>query len=158
MNKKSQFYIFAAVIFISAVFLIVMNSSSVTVTRLEGITDLRDNYIYEAKIVIDNSVYNNQDISDSLANYTEEYLNYADSRELNLGIVYLYQYNGRIYIVNYINEPINIPTIDVTLQLEEEVATDYIEEIAVSYQNETYYYNFNRGPQIQFKTLFVKNE
>ena len=155
-NKKSQFYMFGAVILISYVFFIVANKSSISTSEVENLEIYLDNYVYEAKIVINNAIYSNENISQELNNYTESYITYAESKNIGVGIVSLYSNDNQIFVANYLKDSITVNTLTPVLNKAEERVVNYNNTITIEYQNETYYYYFSDPEKIELKTLFIK--
>ncbi len=157
--KKSQFYMFAAVLLILAVFLIVMNKPYVNISRLEDLQAFLDNYVYEAHIVLNNAVFYNKNASEALMNATEEFIEYAEAKNLELGIATIFSMNGKVGIVNYINEPLLIKTSkgeEISLSKGQQGEVDFADAVEVDYLNESYYYYFTGQDAAELKTLFVK--
>ena len=46
--------------------------------QLESFKNYRDNYLYESRVVINNAVYYNKNISPELKNFTVAFIDYAD--------------------------------------------------------------------------------
>ena len=155
VQKKAQFYFFAALILIGFVFAIVSNKSNISKRNTRKYENYLENYEEEANIVINNAVYENKNISYELRNYTEYFISYTDSKSLDIGLAYLYSDDGYIYIVNYLNQPFLITPSDITLQKNHETRVNFNETIILKYQNESYNFYFSRSDEIEFKTLFV---
>lgn len=151
MNNKSQFYLFAAIILTSLVFLIVSNSKIVDSQNFKKSEDLFENYKYEATIVVNNAIYANKNITKELSNFTEHFIEFGDSRNIDIKILALYSYQDNIYIVNYLNQPVLISG---SIVGEEESIAVSSSEIDVNYNNETYSFTFDLGkPEV--KVLFI---
>ena len=155
-HKKTQFYMFAGVILISYVFFIVANKSSIDTSEVENLEIYLDNYVYEAKIVINNAIYDNKNISYELNNFTNSYITYAKSKNIGLGILSLYSNDNQIYIANYLNDFVMVNGLTPVLNLAEERVISYNNTVTIEYQNETYYYSFSNPEEIELKTLFIK--
>ena len=123
-NKKSQFYMFGAVILISYVFFIVANKSSISTSEVENLEIYLNNYVYEAKIVINNAIYSNENISQELNNYTESYITYAESKNIGVGIVSLYSNDNQIFVANYLKDSIMVNALTPVLNKAEERVVD----------------------------------
>jgi len=147
---------FAAILFISAVFVIVTNKSSISLRNFEKSDEYLDNYVYEAKMVMNNARYHDSDVQEALKNLTEAYMEYAESKNVDVGVLYIFTEDGRMYFGNYLKEPVLIKPSSVTLQPEDELEIDFEESIDIEYGNETYNYEFSGPNQIEFKTLLVK--
>ena len=147
---------FAAVILISYVFFIVANKSSISTSDVENLEIYLDNYVYEAKIVINNAIYSNKNISQELNNYTESYITFAESKNIGVGIVSLYSNDNQIFVANYLKDSITVNTLTPVLNKAEERVVNYNNTITIEYQNETYHYSFSNPEKIELKTLFIK--
>lgn len=157
-GKKSQYYIFGGIILISAVFLIISSSSSISLSKQEDSEAILDNYIYEAKIVIDNSIMKNLNTSEALANYTEKFIEYGESRNLKLGIAYMFSEDGNIHIRNYLDGPVNIVSEGVDIFPGEESVFRFSNDLQLKYRNDTYNYIFSHPDKTEFKTFLVKKD
>jgi len=155
LNNKAQFYFFAAIILISFVFAIASSNPKISKTNIENYQNYLDNYKQEAYIVINNAVYENKNISYELRNYTEYFISYADSKALDISLIYMYSNSGYIHIVNYLNQPVLINPSGITLQTNHETRVDFNESITLKYQNESYSFYFSRSDEIEFRTLIV---
>ena len=146
---------FAAIILISFVFAIVSNKSKFNSTKTKNIKTYLANYKHEAKIIIDNAVYENKNISYELRNFTEKYIVYGESKNIDIDILYLYTHENYLYIVNYMPQSIKLVSTDINVETFHEFRTNYTEEINVKYRNETFTFEFNDPIEIEFKTLFI---
>ena len=146
---------FASVILISYVFFIVANKSSIDTTEVENLEIYLDNYVYEAKIVINNAIYENKNISQELNNFTESYITYAESKNMDLGIVSLYSDNNQIFTANYLDDDITINGLSL-VEPNEESVVNYNNTITIEYLDETYYFYFSNPEKTELKTLFIK--
>ena len=156
MNKKSQFYFFAAIILIGLVFLIISSQPSINSKNNQNLQNLFKNYNYEARILINNAIYENKNISYELKNYTNRFISYAKNKDANLKILFMYSYQNNTHIVNYLKEPVLINPDSLTIQNEQEIVTSY-NTTQIVFSNETYTYRFTPN-QIKFKSLFVKGD
>jgi len=155
LSNKGQFYFFAAIILISFVFGIASSKPKISKTNIENYENYLNNYKEEAYVVINNAVYENKNISYELRNYTEYFISYGDSKDLNIGLIYMFSNLGYIYIVNYLNQPVLINPSGITLQTNHETRVNFNESITLKYQNESYNFYFSRSDEIEFRTLIV---
>ena len=148
---------FAAIIFITTIFFMFTNKSGITISEIEASETYLDNYVYEAKTVINNARKYNLNVSYQLSELTEEFLSYSKDKGLNLGIIYLFSEDYKIHIVNYLNEPVSLLDLGTELNPEKEFITDYQSIILIRYKNETYDITFSHPEEIEFKTLLIQN-
>ena len=158
MNNKSQFYMFAAIILVTLVFVIVSNSSIISTSKIQETKNYLNNYKHEAKIVINNALYANKNISYELRNFTESFISYGEYKNLDFDIMYIYSNNNNLYIVNYLNQSVLVTSLGITVNKEQEISTGFNNTIIIRYQNESYNFNFTSPNEIELKTLFVQND
>ena len=156
-HKGGQFYVFAALIFISFIFFIASNQSRISLSKEDPSQAYLDNYIYEGKIVINYAIRQSINISSALSNFTESFITYTRSKDLDVGILSMYSYQQKIFIVNYLKDPILITSGGIRLNPGEETALDFAAEVDLNYQNESYRYYFSSPTEPEFKVLFVKS-
>ena len=147
---------FLAIIFLSAVFLIVSNGTSINTRDVEDFQKYLNNYVYEAGIVINNAVYHNSNISLDLREYTENFISYMKNKDTDIGVVFIYTYDNKMFIDNYLNDPVLISSLGLTINPGEEIYYTYQEKVSLKYRNETFTYQFSDSEGTEFKTLFVK--
>jgi hypothetical protein len=155
MNKKSQFYLFAAIILIGGYLAIVANKPTITLDNAPEFQIMRDNYLHEAKIIMNRAIYRNTNITQELVPFTEEFIKYAANKDIDIGVLILYSYDRRIFIVNYLNEPVIISG-NIPVNPHEEYSMGLSPEVSVAFHDEVYKYNFDDTTEI--RTLFVKQK
>jgi len=155
MNKRAQFYILAAVILIGAVAIIVSNKSTLSLKKIENYRHVLDNYIYEGKIVINNAVRDEKNISEEMRDYTEAFIEYLNKRDMNSGIIFLFSRENKIHVVNYLNQKIQVKEEAAQLDFEEEFVMDFNDEVTLKIQNESYRYEFSYPYTTELKALLI---
>ena len=131
-NKKGQYYLFAAMILIVSLFYIANNSSiHFDVSPYESFVL---NYNDEAQSVMNTAILQNSNISNALQTYTELIIDFYEGE---IGIVFIYSYDGNIYIHNNMGETIVVNNIDV-----EDVYQTTNHNINIIYDDETFVYTF----------------
>ena len=158
MNRKSQFYLFGALLLISLVYAATSNKSEISTSKIDNSQEFFNNYIYEAKIIINNAIYSNKNISYELRNFTEYFISYGDYKDTSFGILYSYSFNNNLYIVNYLNQSILISTLGITIIPGQEIVTEFKNNIVLNYFDEKYYFNFSSPYDIELKTLWVQDD
>ena len=96
MKNKSQFYMFGAIVLVSLVFVIVSNNSVISMSSVQDTKNYLNNYKYEAKVVINNALYANKNVSYELRNYTESFITYGENKNLDFDIMYIYSNNNNL--------------------------------------------------------------
>ncbi len=158
MKNKSQFYMFGAIVLVSLVFVIVSNNSVISMSSVQDTKNYLNNYKYEAKVVINNALYANKNVSYELRNYTESFITYGENKNLDFDIMYIYSNNNNLYIVNYLNQSVLVTSLGLTVNKEQEVSTGFVNDLTVKYNNESYNFNFTSPDEVELKTLFVQND
>lgn len=110
MNKKGQVYIIAALIII-AVFFGLMARSNIfrEEETLTEFNEISKNYAVESNKFL-NSLINtgNIDVHESFSNFTFLFTSYSKSKNPGFGLIYAYEYNGKIQVGNYLNKPVSV--------------------------------------------------
>ncbi|MFH2020506.1 MAG: hypothetical protein ABIJ34_03775 [archaeon] len=156
--KNAQFYTFAGVILISLAYVIISGKPSADIDEIGKLKEYSTNYENEARIVINNAIHDKKNISGELRNYTEEYLVYSDSKDLGLGILYLYSYKDNVYIVNYLNDAAGINNGEITILPGEEKTIQFTNTTNIKYRNITYSFQFAYPSEVLIKTLLVQGD
>jgi hypothetical protein len=156
-SKKAQYYMFAAIIFIAAVFVISYSKSGISVKRNEMVNEIITNYVYEGTEVINNAMYHKNNVSEAMREYTENFIGYAESDIEKMGVVFMFSKEGKIYLNNYIDEEINIVG-ETNLAFGQERVMDFEDRIGIGYNNETYYYTFDSPEKTELKVLLVEKQ
>ena len=107
MAKKGQFYILAAVILCIVIF-----GVTVTVNKIEqevettDFVELAQNYVLETPALINYAIYGGfeQQPSDLLSDFTEDFVQYARKKNPKLGLLYVYKEGDNTIIENYLKE------------------------------------------------------
>ncbi len=146
---------FGAILFITSVFVIYTSRSGLVLKEIGAFENYRDNYLYEGLNVLNNAIYEKSNLSDAMRNYTFSFLEFAQSNNGNIGLVFLFSRENRIYVNNFINEPIIVQEINTINYLEEKVI-DYEDTISLNYHNETYSYIFTMPEKTELKVLLVE--
>lgn len=105
MNKRGQFYIIAALI-IAAIIAGLVSEANYAIRRPKPVKfyDLSKDYEAEVTRIIDSGVYQGKsdvEINGDVANFTKQFLEYAQEKDPNLQLFYLYGNNNSITVVNY---------------------------------------------------------
>ncbi len=155
-NKKGQFYVLTAVIICSVLFMLLYGREPMQKINTE-FRSLYNNYIYESPIVINNAIYHNKNLSNQFKNFTASFIRYAKEKNINLGVFYMLKVDDDIEAANYLNDEINISTINEILMSNNHIRfkIENYNNMTIYFKNVTYLYNITED-KVQFKVLFIK--
>lgn len=153
-GKKAQFYLFVSILIcISAYGLL-----STSITAKEKNTDfdvLSSNYIIESKNVINQALYKRSDPLSEVDAFTLNFIDYAKTKNTNLGITYILKKENKTHIVNYLKYTINITSHNKTINKSASLTLNLSSFITLRYDETDYNYTFTNDT-IEFKALLVK--
>ena len=109
MNKKSQLYIITALFLVSLFYLVNARTTRIAGSNI-GFSDIYSNFVTESKYAINSAIYLDRNISSDLSGFTDEYAEFAQSEGISMLIFYMIAYDGRLYMANKLDEPVNITT------------------------------------------------
>jgi len=105
MNKRGQFYIIMIVILCMAIFTITTKNNQVEEPILIGdFNELSQNYVVEASNIVNYAIYNNENVSKILPNFTESFLVYAKEKNPSIHLFYIYNNGSSVNFRNYLDE------------------------------------------------------
>ena len=110
MNKKAQVYLIAALIII-AVFFGLMTQTNVFTEKETTVTfnDISRNYATESNKFLNSAIEaKNIDIPKAFSNFTFLFTSYSKSKNPGFGLIYAFQYKGRLFIGNYLDRPLTV--------------------------------------------------
>ena len=107
INRKGQFYIFMALLLSALVFTIYPSSSSAVIPKYL-FQSTTQNYIKEAPKVVNAAVLQKADIFQEFDEYTNDFISYAATKNLDFEVAYVIVNKTNIKIVNYLSAPINV--------------------------------------------------
>jgi len=146
-NKKAQFYIITAIVLIATVFLY---SSTQTETPKHQNTfhEISENYFNEAPYVLNAALLTSENLNEKMENFTINFINYAKSRNIKMGIIYLYSIGNIITMGNFMKETATFENTD----LFENTTAQFnlTENFTVSLGNNVYYFNMSKN---EFKAI-----
>jgi len=120
--KKAQFYILAAAILCTFAYTALNRLTIPTYQDDEGFSDDVNNFITEAPFVINYAVYHGHNISQTFANFEDDFRDYLKESSTEFGIVYILNDNNRIVIKNNYNSTITITEPNTVYELSYEEA------------------------------------
>jgi hypothetical protein len=157
-SRRGQFYIFASVLFVSMVFFMLANTISLE-SKEDNFRDAYENYVFEAKQVINNAVHNGQNVSDQFNNFTLDYIRYARIRNIDVGILYVLAQDGQVRIVNYLNSPVYYDDMSHGISFinhDSSRVFNMTGDFSIELGDSKYSYSLDGAQGVQFKALFQK--
>lgn len=111
MNKRGQFYIIIVLLLSLAIFGLVAKPNKLEETAILGDFDsLSQNYLIESPKITNYVLYNEGNVSETLTNFTQDFIDYAKNINPSIGLIYLYhdQEEDIIYVKNFLHEEVQI--------------------------------------------------
>lgn len=118
MNKRGQVYILAAIIIAFVVYNLFVDTNIVKETIIDDdFEELATNYEVEsAKLVnylLENNINSPNTVSKHFTNFTASFTAYSKTKNPNFGLLYLFDYRGKLYIGNYLDEDAEVNGVSV---------------------------------------------
>ena len=154
LNRNGQFYIFMALLLSALVFTMYPTNSSMIIPKYL-FQSTTQNYIKESPKVINAAVLQKDDIFQIFENYTQDFITYAATKNLDFELAYIIVNKTNIKIVNYLSAPINI----ILESGEQNIADDSyivldrdIDELELEFAEKKYHYQITKE-DLQLKFL-----
>ncbi|MFH0875059.1 MAG: hypothetical protein V1859_03915 [archaeon] len=167
MAKKSQFYIFAAVIFCSLFYLGTLNKLSVS-DSMQNTEKLYLNYVTEGLNTLNSGLFNQQELSVIFRNYTDSFLDHSRAKGIRPGIIYfiILPDNSTIASNRMSSDATVITGVDddpgtkriFSLPGKIEKIINIGTNFTVELNESKYYFNVSSGETVELKVLFTKKE
>ena len=104
MNKRGQFYLILALILSLAVYGITYRVNKIDEPILfEDFNEVSQNYLTESVYVINNALKNEEDVEVKLDTFTKSYIDYAQKRNPDLTLLYVYGNGTNVSIQSYLD-------------------------------------------------------
>lgn len=100
MMKKGQFYILMAVMLCAVIFAVAYPLARLSKPKLET-SKLTENFMTEAKYVVDSSVMNGDDVDIQMQDFAIGFLEFAREKEPDTNLVYLLSVPDLVVLHNY---------------------------------------------------------
>jgi hypothetical protein len=105
MNKRGQFYIVIALILSMTIYGVTYRVNTIEEPKVwEDFNKVSENYITQTAIVINGALKNKNNVSKNLNNFSASFLGYAQERNPNLGLLYIYSNGEDLTVRNYLDE------------------------------------------------------
>src|SRR3989344_6215170 len=108
MNKKGQVFLIAAIIFIFAIYSVIITYNKASeYAALEDYDALTENYQNEFPKVANKALLQEDDVNDKLKDFNKQFIDNARQTDPNYGALYAYKdQQGILHIVNTLNNKV----------------------------------------------------
>ena len=109
MNKKGQVFLIAAIIFIFAVYSVIIKyNTAKEYATLEDYEEITENYQSEFPKVVNKALYKEDEtVESALEKFNKKFLSNARQKDPNYGVLYAYKdARGNLHIVNTLNKKV----------------------------------------------------
>ena len=108
MEKKSQLYIFAALILIGIAFTIASSRNISLPKKATAFDSLTSNFKTEAPKVVNRAIMENKNVSTEVLAFASQYQEYARSRDPSIKFMYVLFDEDKVLVENYMGEKIEV--------------------------------------------------
>ena len=103
MQKRGQIFIVGAIVLCLAIFVLVAKVNKIERKIIvKEFPYLAENYYRESVKVVNQAILQGKDPEKALSNFTEDFVEYAQTIDPNLGLVYVYWNGSEAIVVNYL--------------------------------------------------------
>lgn len=152
-GRKAQFYIFTAILLCGFALGILIPISAISAPS-KAFKDINSNYVYEAHRAINSALFENDNITERLEYFSDDFLGYASKKDKGFGLVYMLA-DDDIYVGNHLAENINI-TADgsvIPVAKGEVLMINMTDSIYLTSAKDRYRFDFN-GSGLRLKVFF----
>jgi len=104
MNKRGQFYLVIALVLSLTIYGVTYRVNSIAEPKLwEDFNHVSTNYITESVIVANGALGRKGNVTEELRNFSYTFLEYAQKRNPELGLLYVYSDGDEISVRNYLD-------------------------------------------------------
>lgn len=157
-NKKGQFYLLTAIIFISMMFMLTRTNLTLTKSYSDTV-NLKDLYENEAYTIINNAIYDKKNATQELEDFTDKFIDYYyQEKNKIIGIIYLYKGQNGLIISNRIEETINIMPQDINVSFGEVKTANFTSNTTIITINSIEYTKTWDYKPTQFRSIVIEEE
>jgi hypothetical protein len=115
MSKKGQIFIIAAILLSLIIYILASVTNIARQEKMRGdFEGLSENYETEASRLINAAVSTGADVGPAFGNFTYAFTSYSKTKNPQFGLIYVLNYEGKVYMGNYLNEEIYVDVGDKT--------------------------------------------
>ena len=150
-GKKSQLFMFAALILIVMFITVFTGNSTIASHSTAGTKLVKENYVNEARTVIDRAIFENKNIASELLIFHNSFLEYSEDLGIEIETAIIYSHNHESHVVNYLKDPVLVNALELAPLEAVSLSTSRVE---IEYKGSSYTYELDDAPQL--KVFFIK--
>jgi hypothetical protein len=109
MNKRGQIYILVALVLSIVVFgLVSINNKAQQQSVDSNFEKLSSNYAAESARFVNSLIDSGEDLGQRFTEFTRLFTAYSKTQSPKFGLIYIFNYGGKLYVGNYLDEDIEI--------------------------------------------------
>jgi len=111
MNKRGQLYIMAALILMGVLYTLLMPSNIIKkTTETSNMEEIAVNFDRESTHFLNSLIISNQPIFDAFLNFTVLFTSYTKTKNQDVGMIYTFVHQNKLYIGNYGEDTLKVTT------------------------------------------------
>src|SRR3989338_5694531 len=108
-NKRGQIYILVALVLAMVIFGLNTVTNKASQVNIESnFRELSSNYAVESTKLVNSLLTNQEEVAPAFINFTLLFTSYAKTINPNFGLIYAFEYQGKVYIGNYLDTRLNL--------------------------------------------------
>jgi hypothetical protein len=113
-NKKSQFYLFTAIVLI-AYSTLLLQSASVVPESSKTFRMAFNNFVFESDAALNNALFEQADMDQEYDRFLDSFISYSKMKKLNIEIFSVLEHQDRVYLFNKMDNPVHIINLNQTV-------------------------------------------
>jgi len=114
MKRSGQFYIFTAIVLI-AYSTLLLQASTVVPESSKTFRNAYDNFRFESSQVINNALFEQQDIHTEYERFLDAFISYSRMKKLNIEVFSILETGNRVYFSNKMSNQVHIINLNQTI-------------------------------------------
>ena len=111
MNKRGQLYLMSALILMGVLYTLLTPSNIIKkTTEASNMQDIAINFDRESTHFLNSLITTNQPIFDAFLNFTVLFSSYAKTKNQDVGMIYTFVHQNKLYIGNYAEDTVVVTT------------------------------------------------
>ncbi|PIN69255.1 hypothetical protein COV93_06270 [Candidatus Woesearchaeota archaeon CG11_big_fil_rev_8_21_14_0_20_43_8] len=155
LNKKGQFYIFLCLVLLAYIATL-SPSLDISQGKATSYSIARDNYLTECTHVINNALFEKQNVTSQLDYFTQVYIDYQEVQGLSVSVIYLLSMDDTLYVRNYYKDSVIItPSGETAIGKDTMHEFQRMSQVAINASKYEYYtFNIDVSKQIDLQVIF----